>query len=226
MSTASLTCMTTEASPPVSPQRPESLSGSVPLWCSPGLPDRTTTTTGPRFASRLSVPETQVHIPDVIEPDEKLPQDLVALRKFALLMDGAIAIPGTKMRFGLDAVIGLIPGIGDMVGGLMSTWIIAGALRHRVPGRIIARMVLNVAIDLFFGAVPVAGDVFDFFYEENMKNMRLLEKYRDRKRPPRSAGEITLVFLLIFSFLAILALALLGSVVGLIIWLIGQRSWG
>ena len=166
----------------------------------------------------------KLHIPDVIEPEANLPRDLVALRKFADLMDRAFQVPGTSMRFGIDAVIGLIPGIGDVVGGVMSTWIIAGALRHRVPARIIARMVLNVVVDLTFGAVPVAGDVFDFLFEENVKNMRLLEKYRDRRRPPRSTGEIALVLGLIVAFLVIFALALVAGVIALIIWLISQRT--
>lgn len=167
----------------------------------------------------------KVYVPEVIEPDEKLPPDLVALRKFAYLMDQAFAIPGTNIRVGLDAVIGLIPGVGDIIGGILSTWIIAGALRHRVRPRVIARMVFNVAVDLFFGAVPVAGDVFDFLYEENMMNMRLLEKHRDRTRPPRSSGEITLVIGAIIAFLVLFALLLLAGVVAGIIWLIGQRSW-
>lgn len=166
-----------------------------------------------------------VHIPDVIEPDEKLPADLVALRRFAFLMDEAFAIPGTRIRVGLDALIGLVPGVGDIVGGMLSTWIIAGALRHRVPARIILRMVFNVAIDLIFGSIPVAGDVFDFLYEENMKNMRLLERYRDRQRPPRSPASIALVLALIIAFLAGLALLLLAGVVAVVFWLIGQRSW-
>ena len=186
----------------------------LPL-CAPSTP----------FALRLSVADNKVHVPDVIEPDERLPQDLVALRKFALLMDQAFPIPGTNVRVGLDAVIGLIPGIGDVIGGMLSTWIIAGALRHRVPARIIARMVGHVALDLIFGAVPVAGDVFDFFYEENMKNMRLLEKYRDRRHPPRSASQIALVLGLIVAGLAVLALSLLAGVVALLFWIIGQRSW-
>src|SRR5690349_14858720 len=135
----------------------------------------------------------KVHIPEVVEPDSALPRDLVALRRFAFLMDEAFSLPGTKVRVGLDAVLGLIPGIGDIIGALLSTWIIAGALRHRVPARHIVRMVFNVAVDLLFGAVPVAGDVFDFLYEENMMNMRLLEKHRDRQRPPRSPAQIAFV---------------------------------
>lgn len=168
-------------------------------------------------------PET-IHIPDVIEPDEKLPRDLVALRKFAYYMDEAFTIPGTPFKVGLDAILGLIPGFGDIIGGVLSTWIVVGALRHRVPARIIARMVLNIAIDLLFGAVPVAGDVFDFLYEENVKNMRLLEKHRDRRRPPRSTAAIALVAACIVLFVIGLAIVLVATMIAVVLWLIGQRS--
>jgi len=166
----------------------------------------------------------KVHIPEVIEPDEALPADLVALRRFAFLMDEAFVLPGTRIRVGIDALLGLIPGIGDVIGAALSTWIIAGALRHRVPPMVIARMVLNVAIDLIFGAVPVAGDLFDFMYEENMMNMRLLEKHRDRRRPPRSASQIALVLGAIVAFLVLLAAGVAVAVIALVVWLISQRS--
>jgi hypothetical protein len=162
--------------------------------------------------------------PEVIEPDEKLPRDLVALRRFARLMDEAVAIPGTPFRFGLDAALGLIPGIGDFIAGVLSTWIIAGALRHRVPARIIARMVFNIAVDLVLGAVPVAGDVFDFLFEENMKNMRLLERYRNRRRTPRSFGEIALVTGLIVLFFLVLVVAAFGALFAVVLWAIGRRG--
>ena len=166
----------------------------------------------------------KVHTPEVIEPDSKLPPDLVALRQFARLMDEAFPIPGTKIRIGLDALIGLVPGIGDVVGGVMSTWIIVGALRHRVPARIIVRMVLNVVIDLLFGAVPVAGDVFDFLFVENMLNMRLLELHRDRRRPPRPMSQIALIAAAIVGFVIMVALLLVAGVVALVLWLIAQRA--
>ena len=162
-------------------------------------------------------------IPEVIEPDEKLPQDLVALRRFAFLMDEALRVPGTRIRVGLDALVGLIPGIGDIIGGLLSTWIVAGALRHRVPARVILRMIFNIALDLLLGAVPVAGDVFDFLYEENIKNMRLLEKHRDRRRPPRSAGQIALVTILIAFFFILLSLGIVFVLVAALFMLIGRR---
>ena len=164
-----------------------------------------------------------VHIPEVIDPEEKLPADLLALRKFAFFMDEAFRVPGTRIRVGLDALLGLIPGVGDIVGALLSTWIIAGALRHRVPARKIVRMVMNIVIDLIGGAVPVAGDVFDFLYEENMMNMRLLEAHRDRRRPPRSTKSIALTLALIVAFVFVLAVSAVVGVIALALYLIGRR---
>ena len=165
----------------------------------------------------------KIHIPEVIEPDEKLPKDLVALRRFAFLMDEAFTLPGTRIRVGIDALLGLIPGIGDVIGGVMSTWIVAGALRHRVPGLIIMRMIFNIAVDLLFGAVPVAGDVFDFLFEENVKNMRLLEKHRDRRRPPRSTAAIAFVAIMVLLLILLLSISIVAGVVALGLWIIGQR---
>ncbi|HXI12773.1 MAG TPA: DUF4112 domain-containing protein [Thermoanaerobaculia bacterium] len=155
---------------------------------------------------------------EIIEPDEALPADLVALRRFAHLMDAAFEIPGTKRRFGLDAAIGLIPGVGDAVGALFSSWIVIGALKHRVPFRHIVRMMANIAVDVFVGAIPLAGDIFDFLWDENLTNLKLLLKHRNRQRPPRS-------FAAIASSIAVVLLLVLGMIVAaaaLFIWLIVQ----
>ena len=167
----------------------------------------------------------KVHVAEIVEPDEKLPRDLVALRRFAYFMDEAVAIKGTPIKVGFDAVLGLIPGVGDVIGGVLSSWIVIGALRHRVPGRIIMRMLLNIGIDLVFGAVPVAGDVFDFLYEENVKNLRLLEKHRDRRRPPRSYASIAFVAVLIVLLIVAMAVAVMAGLIALVLWIVGQRSW-
>ena len=162
-------------------------------------------------------------IPEVVEPDESLPPDLVALRRFAYLMDEAVAIPGTRRRIGVDAGLSLVPGVGEVVGGVLSAWIIVGALRHRVPIRRVTRMVLYVLLDMSIGSIPVLGTIFDWLFEENVINLNALLRWRDRKRPPRSIGEIagaaTFVFIIILGAVAML----LGLVIAAGIWLIQHR---
>lgn len=165
----------------------------------------------------------KVYIPEVIEADSKLPPDLIALRNLAMLMDEAVPIPGTRRRIGLDAGLGLIPGVGDVVGALLSAWIIFGAIRHRVPLRKIVRMIVNVLIDLTVGAVPLIGDVFDVLFEENMMNLRILMQYRDRRNPPRGAREIAGAALVVTAVLGLAALALLAAMVATILWITGKR---
>jgi hypothetical protein len=164
-----------------------------------------------------------VHIPEVIEPDEKLPADLVGLRRFAHLLDEAVAIPGTRKRIGVDAAVGLIPGVGDIIGGVMSALIVVAALRHRVPMRKIGRMIVNILIDVVIGEIPVIGDIFDFLFEENMMNMRILMTYRDPRRPPRNAGSIVVTATLIVSFILLLSIASTIAGIALIVWLAEQR---
>jgi hypothetical protein len=147
---------------------------------------------------------------EIYEPDESLPADLVALRKFARVMDNAVMIPGTNRGVGLDAVIGLIPGFGDAAGALFSLWILVGALRHRVPFPVFAKMVWNILVDLVVGAIPVVGDIFDFLFTENMANVEMVIRNRNRVRPPRGLKEAATAFLFIGA-------ALLVIVVGIVI---------
>ena len=165
----------------------------------------------------------RVIIPEVIEPDEALPADLVALRHFARLMDEALPIPGTNRRVGLDAGLGLIPGVGDAIAAILSTWIVIGALRHRVPLRRVARMLFNILIDLGLGSIPVVGDVFDFFYEENVMNLQLLLKHRDRSQPPRTFAQIALAAATIVGIVLLFAFFVLAAIVAGIFYLIGKR---
>lgn len=172
----------------------------------------------------MSADPKRIHIPEVIEPDSALPRDLLALRRFATLLDAAIAIPGTKRRIGLDAGLGLIPGVGDVIGAAMSAWILIGAVRHRVPTRTLARMSLNVLIDLGVGSIPVIGDLFDFFFQENVMNLQLLMQHRDRRRPPRSGAAIAVAAVIVLTLLTVVGLLLLAGVVMLVLWVTGQRT--
>jgi hypothetical protein len=154
-------------------------------------------------------------------PAGPLPRDLVALQRFATLMDEQFRIPGLGTRIGLDALIGFVPGIGDAGGALLSSWIILGALRHRVPAVPILRMVLNVALDTMVGAVPVLGDIFDILFKENVDNVELILRYRDPTRPPRSAAGIWLAAASVSVFLIALFLATLLAVGRIFSWLVG-----
>lgn len=181
---------------------------------------------GPRWVGDCIMPsmaEDKVYIPEVLEPDEKLPADLLALRRFAVLMDEAIRIPGTKRRVGLDAGIGLIPGVGDVVSGLMSVWIIAGALRHRVPISKVLRMLFNVLFDILVGAVPGIGDVFDFVFEQNVMNMRILMTHRNRRLPPRSTAEVAAAVIFIGIVVVGFALTTTLALVLAVVWITQQR---
>lgn len=102
---------------------------------------------------------------------------LKRLRRLTRLLDDAVRIPGTKYRLGLDSLIGLVPGAGDIVGGALSAYIIYEASRLGVSRLTLARMLSNLAVDLLLGSVPVAGDIFDVAWKANRKNMDLLDRH-------------------------------------------------
>jgi hypothetical protein len=102
---------------------------------------------------------------------------LERLEWLANFMDTALVIPGTGIRFGADAIIGLWPGVGDAIGTGISAIIVAEAYRLGAPGHLIARMVTNIAIDGFVGSIPVLGDAFDVLWRANRKNVALLREH-------------------------------------------------
>jgi hypothetical protein len=98
----------------------------------------------------------------------------------ATLLDTAFVIPGTQVRFGLDALIGLVPGIGDAITTVMALFIVSEARALGAPPWLIGRMVANVALDGLVGAVPLVGDAFDVAFRANRRNMALLRDYLDK----------------------------------------------
>lgn len=114
-------------------------------------------------------------------------QALRRLEALAKLMDTAFVVPGTDLRFGLDGVIGLVPGIGDVVSGVISSYLIWEARRLGVSKWILGRMMANTLIDTTIGAIPLAGDFFDVMFKANIKNMSLLRRHLETRsafRPP------------------------------------------
>ena len=107
-------------------------------------------------------------------------QRLARIDALSQLLDTAFLIPGTNVRFGIDALIGLVPGIGDAVTTVMALYIVSEARALGAPRSLIARMLANVAVDGLVGAIPVLGDVFDVAFRANRRNMALLRGHLDR----------------------------------------------
>ncbi len=101
------------------------------------------------------------------------------LNRLAWFLDNSLPVPGTDYRIGVDAVIGLIPGIGDAVGTVLSSYILGEAARMGVPKKILLRMAYNVAIESIIGMIPFVGDVFDMAWKANLRNVQLIEAYMD-----------------------------------------------
>ena len=111
---------------------------------------------------------------------------IARLDALATLLDTAFVVPGTNVRFGLDGLLGLVPGIGDIVTTVMSLYIVHEARELGAPGHIIVRMMGNVALDGIVGAVPLVGDLFDVMWRANRRNMRLLQDWLAREANGRA----------------------------------------
>ena len=132
------------------------------------------------------------------------------LDSLAYALDNSIRIPGTGARVGLDAVIGLIPGIGDAAGTAMSAYIVIQAARIGAPLAVILRMLLNVGLETVVGAVPLVGDLFDAGWKANARNMALLRRAVDAPGATHRSSRVvvigvTLVLLLLLAAVATLA---------------------
>jgi hypothetical protein len=104
-------------------------------------------------------------------------KELRRARALARALDSAIGVPGTKIRIGLDPVLGLVPGAGDIAGAMLSAYIVLIAVNKGTPRPVIWRMLGNIAVDTALGTVPVLGDLFDVAYKSNMRNVELLERH-------------------------------------------------
>jgi hypothetical protein len=141
-------------------------------------------------------------------------------RTIARLLDSAARVPGTQVRFGLDSVLGLVPGLGDVAGAILSGYVVVTAARFGAPRAVILHMLGNVALDTIAGAVPLFGDLFDIGWKANTRNVALLERYLEWPAATRTTSRtivITVVALLVLLAaggitLAVLAIrALLGA---------------
>ncbi len=148
------------------------------------------------------------------QPSGDVPASMKRLRQLSHLLDNAIALPGTDIRFGLDPILGLVGA--DVLTGLVSVYIVFEGARMGLPAATIGRMGFNIVLDTLTGLVPVLGDLFDVTWKANAQNVALLEKHLANPEPSRAADRV-------FAFLVIAAL--LALVVGMAVfsvWVISQ----
>jgi hypothetical protein len=136
------------------------------------------------------------------------PRELERLRDLSRLLDSAIGIPGTRYSFGLDAIIGLVPGIGDAISAIFSIYIIFQAARLGVPKSTLARMIGNVGVDTIIGEIPLLGDLFDVGFKSNIRNLSLIEQHVRQPAAAKAQGRL---------FLLLLGAGLLALLVGIVL---------
>ena len=127
------------------------------------------------------------------------------MTRLAWLLDNSIPLPGLKYRVGIDAILGLIPGLGDVIGVVLSSYIVREAARVGAPPSVLARMAFNVAVEGIVGLVPFVGDLFDAAWKANQRNVALLEAHLNEPQRARRSSRLFVVGLIV-ALIAFLAL--------------------
>jgi hypothetical protein len=152
----------------------------------------------------------------MISPNERQLKTLKHLRAYSHLLDTAIRIPGTRFRFGLDPLLGLLPAGGDIAGAFLSAYVVFMAAKMGVPRESLIQMVYNILVETLIGTVPVVGDLFDAAWKANTRNMALLEAHLDAPKPDKRSNKLFVILLLGGLLVAVLA------IVGLGIWILSS----
>jgi hypothetical protein len=143
------------------------------------------------------------------------------VRTLARLLDSSISIPGTRWKIGLDPILGLIPGAGDMIGAVLSGYIVLEAVHADVPTLTLARMLVNVGIDTLIGSIPALGDVFDAAWKSNVMNVALLERHliATGNAPPKRRNVVGVMTLALIVLLLIVGAGVaLGIFAARLLW--------
>lgn len=136
---------------------------------------------------------------------KKLPEELKWVERVTGLMDDSFTLPIINKRFGLDPIIGLIPGAGEVISYSISSILILAMVKHGVSGRVAIMMVGNVLIDSIIGAIPLLGDIFDFAKKANRRNLKLMqEHYEEGKHEGSVAGTLLLIFVMLILVMCLL----------------------
>jgi hypothetical protein len=138
---------------------------------------------------------------------------LSGARALAHILDDGVRIPGLGVRFGLDAVIGLVPGLGDLAGAILSGYVVLLGARMGAPKSVVLRMLGNVAVDAVAGAVPLLGDLFDVGWKANLRNVALLDRWIDQPGHTHATSRRAVGF----TVLALVLLAVAGFALTIVV---------
>jgi hypothetical protein len=154
------------------------------------------------------------------------PARLAQLRRWAELLDSAFKVPGLPVRFGLDAIVGLVPGVGELTTPAFTLLLLSNGLRAGVPLRALGRMVLNTGVDALIGLVPLLGDLTDIGWKANLRNLALLERHAGSGATPSPrdntwvvvAGVVLLVLVVLVAIVPILL------AIWILAWIVSYRG--
>lgn len=152
-------------------------------------------------------------------PERKDSRSLKTAEKMASLLDSKFTFPGTNFKFGLDPILGLIPGVGDGISLVMQGLLVSTLWRQGYSGKLLAKLLINVLLDTLIGSIPVIGQIFDFFFKANERNLRLTREYLYEGKHRGSGTGIWIGLILVL--IATLAL-MIWVIMELVQWVI---SW-
>lgn len=141
------------------------------------------------------------------------------LSRLAWFLDNSIPLPGTQYKVGADAVIGLIPGIGDGIGTVLSSYILVAAARMGVPKKILLRMGFNITLETIIGLIPFVGDAFDMVWKANMRNVQLLDAYQENPGKTTTSSRFFLFGLIAALTFVFLLISVIGFFILRWLWL-------
>ena len=145
-------------------------------------------------------------------------RDIRRARALARILDTAVGIPGTKIRLGLDPVLGLVPGAGDVASAMLSAYIVLVAANKGAPRPVIWRMLGNIAVDTALGSVPVLGDMFDVAFKSNIRNVELLERYAVEPAAVERRSRGLAVLVIVVVALLVAAIGTAGFLLVRLLW--------
>jgi hypothetical protein len=157
-----------------------------------------------------------------------MPSDLMhvaALRRWATLLDSAFKVPGLPVRFGLDAILGLVPGLGELTTPAFTIGLLVTGVRMRVPAVVLLRMALNAGFDALVGLVPILGDLADIGFKANLRNLDLLERHvQPGTRATRGDAVFVGFGIALIALVVVLALIPIVLAAWVLVWVIGERG--